>query len=198
MGFVDDLMTISRLPKNQLDLLIEVFQTNPLSSVSNILQYQKFCADNNIDKEDAVKFYKVLAFIVDYFINEKSIEKGNIEFEEKVIKNTFPGTENIWTYLKEKIPTLNEFILLRKEHHLSKVANKLERLDIICDIRPVYDIKRENILKYLFPIIISLEEESSNSKLVFETDEPGLYRLQKEINTAISKLEIIKERFKNA
>jgi hypothetical protein len=197
MNFIDDLKLVNELPEGHLSFIINIFKSNPLNSFSLIAQYKQSCKDEGIDSDQADRFYKIISFVCDYCIEERSIEVGLREIETKFLKNYISEVSQIWSYIQKIIPELNEFILRRKERKLKRVTNNIDDFSIICDIRPVYDIKREEIISYLYPIILSIKSDSSESKINFEIDESELINIQKEVNTALSKLNTLKEKFNN-
>ncbi|MGA2407073.1 MAG: hypothetical protein ABSF81_10030 [Bacteroidales bacterium] len=196
MKFIDDLVELNKLKKEELDLLLNEFNKNPLLESLDFANFESFCANNNIDIDVAGKFYSILAYICRFFIKHRSISIGIEKIEESIIKPHYKDVDNIWIYIKDNIPNLKDFIYLRKERDLHNVNEGISSFNIYCDVRPLYDISRKEIVKYTFPIIISIQPEEANERIVYEINEQELIEIKDDVDAAIGKLELLKKSLK--
>jgi hypothetical protein len=195
MEIIDDFKEIQSLSEKSMILLVNEFNTNPLNSFGSIFKLEKICLDENIDKTVAKKFFGLLVFITDSIINEKNVSLGFKKFEEKVI-HIFPEeTKYVWDFIKNNFGRLEQFIIKRKEILLSDENDKIKGFNIICDVRPIYDIDRTKIEKYIFPLILSITSDENN-KFVAEFYEEDLEKIKLEVDYAYKKLQIIKNDLK--
>ena len=199
MKFIDDLKDLSSFDEKTFNLLINQFNSEPLSTIKGISKFETFCKEHKIDVVSARNLYQILYYIIQSFISTQNIEKGIAEIEKDIINHYLPEpkVENIWKRIKDNLPKLTQFILLIKERELKTLTNKIDEIKLVCDIRPLFDADREHIIKYTFPIIISISDERKESKIVLELEEDDLFELKSEVNRAIRKLKILKENFEN-
>lgn len=197
MKLIDDLVDLSELSEDSFSILINEFNTNALKSFNDFSKYQKLYLEHNIEQEKADTLYGVLAYILRFLIDEKSVDEGLQKFEQDRLSDDLDKVKAIWDRIKKSIPNLNGFINILKERDLLKVSNGLDSLKIVCDVRPLFDVERENIIKYTYPILLSLEIRDSDKKLVFELSETDLINAQSEVDTAVRKIGILKKKFPN-
>lgn len=197
MEFIDDLKSLKTLSQDQIQLLIDEINTNPLVTMYDYGRYEKLCQDNNIDEKIGLNLYYVLSYIFSFISDEKEIESGFVKVE-KELKPFIPDElSEIWNYLKQKLPDLNSFQVFRKEKVLKRFFNRIEGFSIICDIRPIFDIERKKVIKYTYPIILSLRISGSEERKNYDLSENDLLDIKKEIDSAVSKLEYLKNACKN-
>ena len=195
MKFIDDLIGIADLSEDSFNLLVNEFNTNSLVSFNDFSKYYKMCLDKSIEKEKADSFYDVLVYILRFLIREKSVDEGLQKFEKEMLTYHFNEVKTIWDRIKKIIPKLNEFINILKERDLLRICNRLDALKIVCDVRPLFDVERQNIIKYTYPILLSIEGEHSYEKMVFELSEVDLIIIKKEIDVAVKKIGILRKKF---
>lgn len=196
MVLIDHFKEISSLKKENLTSLLNEFNDNPLNSVGTIAKLEKLCLKEEIDIKLAKNFYRLLAYICDFLIDKKSIDIGIKEFEEKIIEIFPEETKYIWDFFKDNLDRLKEFIIKRKENLLSSESNKIEKISIICDARPIYNIERNEIEKYIFPLVLSISFENDDKRVFAELNEEDFEKLKREIEYAYKKLNILKENLK--
>lgn len=197
MNFIDDLKSINDLTDDHLHLLLKEFNSNPILKIKEIASFETFCASNGIDLSLAKNFYSILSYTCAFCIENKSVVAGVSEIESSIISTHFEDVDRIWGFIKANINNLEEFILFRKERKLRSVCERLDSFNLICDARPLYDITRERVVRITYPILLSIETQSSPSKMVFEMDELELLELKQEVDTAIMKLGVLKQKFGN-
>lgn len=196
MSFFDDLKSFKSLSEEHFSNFIEYCNSREYGSAKNYVLFEKFKRDTGLSAEDVGALNRIIGFIADFIINEKTIQSGIIEFEKEFdpfFKND--NDANIaWTSIKEKINDnkLESFILYRKEQRLKSQVPHLHQFSLVCDARPIFDVDRKKVIKYLFPIILKIKNHDEEIKL-YELDEDDLLRLKKEVDTAISKLVILKD-----
>lgn len=197
MKFIDDLKLLNDLDKDQFNLLVEEINKNPMRLSADIAQFESFCEINKIERNIATKLYAVLSHICGYLIDNRSIEKGIAKIEDSIINPHFEDVSKIWNLIKLNLINLSQFINIRKERNLSDVIPGIREFNIICDVRPVFDLERQKIIKYIYPIILSFRPDSGESRVAYEIEDNDLTTLQDEVNTAVRKLEIIKQSIEN-
>ncbi|MFH0757251.1 MAG: hypothetical protein V2B15_08195, partial [Bacteroidota bacterium] len=127
-------------------------------------------------------------------IENRDIEKGLKEFQKDYVDPFTDKVGKFWDFIIANKENLVLFANQIKEKQLKSVNNSLAEISLYCDARPLYDIKREKILKFTYPILISMKLDQSDSKIISEIEEKDLYKLQQEVNIAISKIAILKSK----
>lgn len=197
MGFLEDLKDVAALSDANLDILVKYFKENDFDSQREFSAFEVFCSEKNINILLAKKLLKIFLFISEFCINERSLVLGldilNKDFPELTKNSEY---SKIWSYVSTQILNLEEFIVRRKEKQLSNINDNIGEFNVVCDIRPLFDVEKKKIVRYLYPILFSIVPVNSEEKIVFELDEETLLRLKQEIDFAVSKLRILKESIK--
>lgn len=94
MKIIDDFKELKNLDIKKLDILFDEFGSNPMNSISTIAKLEKRCTVEKIDISIAKKFYTILSYICDIYIEAKSVAAGIKEFEEEIVAN-YPDETNL-------------------------------------------------------------------------------------------------------
>jgi uncharacterized protein YecE (DUF72 family) len=103
--------------------------------------------------------------------------------------------------LRELIQEYNGLALLRKANQLLRATgNEFEAVTFLCDLRPVFDVKREHLEGFVTLANMRLAYTRQNGEngifeMAFTQEE--LAELQEQISSANQKIDVLKSTFKN-
>lgn len=199
MEFLEDLKKINQITDGQFKNLLQQINTNRFETITDLTVFNKFCKKIEIDLETGKSIRRLLNFIFDYIIEHQDPEETIINFEKDIIKNYEDEDEikKSWSKIKENIKFLDKFLIIRKEKLLRSRIPNIEDFSLVCEIRPIFDMHKTSIEKLICPIIMRIKDSEDEKPKIIEMDEESLFRIKKEIDFAIKKLELIKEKYLN-
>lgn len=195
MSFFEDLKKFHSLTDPQISSFVEYANSRESSGAKDFVLFEKFIKEAALSEEQGRAINRIVGFLADFIITEKTTDDGIAEFE-KQFQSFLDIDENAkiaWGKFKETIKAkrLESFILYRKEQRLKNQVPHIHNFSLVCDARPVFDLERQSIIKYLFPITLKIENHEDEISL-YELDEEDLFRLKKEVESAINKIKLLR------
>lgn len=195
MDITDDLRLFAKLDEAVLTKFLSVASRDTTSVVDRASILREI-EENLGDEADIRGLFRV----VNHLASELSTS-GNFaesfEETEKVIHELVRGDDDAlagWLKLKEHSLFIDGFLFSRKEQDLKDRFNRFRSIDITVDIRPVFDLKRSEIKKYINACIMKLKGDEED--IVLEIYEEDIAKIIEELNRAKDKLEVVKKNFK--
>lgn len=197
MQILEDFLKLESLDDDKLSSLIHHLNSNPLSTLGHNFLFEQWCNDNSIPIQDGKSILKFLGFVIAVISDKGNISEGLNQLKKLLFSSDSIPNQYVlaWKRLELTIPQLTNFLLNTKEKRLLNQAKKVGQLALTCDIRPVFDLERKNIQRYLFPIIATLRDIDTNELVTYELTEEELNDLYLEIKYALTKLQLLKNKF---
>ncbi len=133
-------------------------------------------------------------------LGDNIIELGDTEEGLKKLQVTEIGSDMSeeavkkgFSVIKAIAPKLEPFFLFKKKAKLAELFDKPRELNMIVEMRPVYNLKRTAIHDMLFPVIINVRFDDASKNVKFELDEAELLRFRGEIDIALQKLKLAQQ-----
>lgn len=197
--FFDDIKKVGLLPQGDLDNLISLINQSlkmRLTDENIATPFDAFVRDGKMEKSLVDTVVNVLTNIVDIIIRyDKDINDG-FENIEKNIKNELEHDKDLteaWKNVKTKITQMDYLILTRKKLLIKDSFLKIDTFSLICDVRPLFTLKRDKVVEFYYPILLSITDKKG-IKSIFELDENDLKRVKLEMENALNKIEVLKKR----
>ena len=196
MQILDDFMKLNKLDGDKLNSFINHLNENQLMIPSDVVKFETWCTENSLNIEDGKSIYKFISFAANFVSEKGSISNGLNQFKQLLFGSMVIPAEfnSLWEKLETIVQHLTNFLLKIKEKRLVHQARRIGQFSLTCDIRPVFDLERKNIQRYLYPILLTLKEAGKNEIISFELTEDELNDMLSEIQNAFSKLKLLKNK----
>jgi len=196
---LEDLGKLGKLDEAKVDSFIEHINNNPMNTPGDTLLFHKWCNDNSIDIKDGNGILNFI-YLASSFISEKRNYKlGLDELMKLLFRDGNIPEEYIssWQKLSDTLPKLDRYSIELKKSEIINRSKRLSDIRLTCDVRPIFDLERKNIVDYTYPILLTLRELRSEEILNYELTEKELNELSTELSFAIDKIKILKEKIEN-
>lgn len=199
MSFFEDFKKINKLNNKQLESFVAFLNSSSFlkNNVQNSLEF--WSRENNIDFDLIKSCFSAINFLIIQFIIDKGYKQGIDIFENEILdiaQNQDSEIKLTWDKLKKYIRKLDNFSLKIKSKKIATRYPLLEEFMLTCDIRPVFDIDRDKIHHFQYPIIITMKTSNQEKDMILECDEQDLIDLHSEIKKALEKIQVIKRECK--
>lgn len=196
MSFFEDLRTFQALSEEQLAAYVQYANSREPNGSKEYVLFEKLTKESGISEETGRAINRVIGFLADFIISEKTTDGGLLGFESefRAFLDSDAVANSAWARIKELVKNrkLEPFIVYRKEQRLKGQVPHLHQFSLVCDARPIFDLDRQKISKFLFPIFLKLEDHDDKISL-YELEEEDLVRLKKEVDAALLKVQLLRE-----
>lgn len=200
MTILTDFKALEKLKEVNISSLIDFLNKEIDFKSFDRTKFEELCEECKIKQEDGYKIANILSFA-----STKISESRNLSIGKEKLKQFFFQSQDVpaehletWNKLNTILDGVDEFILKIKELNLLSQNRSLNYFTITCDIRPLFDLKRNQIKKFLFPILLTINDSKSGNNLTYELDREILEKIKDEAECAIKKLEILKNNMFNS
>lgn len=197
MRILDDFKKLNLLDEVKLKSFISHLNENAWETPSDYEEYEEWCRSNSIDVVEGKRLLTFITFVADYVSDQRDLVQGLNELKNELFGHIELSEEFSlnWKKLQSIIHETSNFILKTKEKWLRQVTKKISQFNLVCDIRPVFDLKRENVLNVMYPVILSLRHDQSTETFTYEVSEDTLREILAEVEYSLKKIEILKRSF---
>lgn len=191
MDITDDLRLFSKLDDDLLTKFLNVAgreKSSPVDRAEVIRAIEVALGDDG----DVRGLFRVLNHLARGLATAKDFDQEFSEADAVFSKLAGDDQDVIagWTKLKTNKSFIDDFVFSRKEQELKDRFNRFKDVSATIDIRPVFDIKREEIKKFLQMIIVSFEAD--DEEFVVEMTEDDIDEVIEELQRAKRKLSVTK------
>ncbi|WP_036132412.1 hypothetical protein [Marinobacter nitratireducens] len=192
MDITDDLRLFSKLDDDLLTKFLNVAgreKSSPVDRAEVIREIEVALGDDG----DVRGLFRVLNHLARGLATAKDFEQEFSEVDAVFAKLAGDDDEVAagWAKLRTNKNFIDDFIFSRKEQELKDRFNRFKDVNATVDIRPVFDIKREEIKKCLHMVIVSFDAD--DDEFVIEMSEDDIDEVIEELQRAKKKLSITRE-----
>ncbi|MCH7519369.1 MAG: hypothetical protein IH964_10145 [Candidatus Dadabacteria bacterium] len=195
MKILDDFKKLDILDDSKLQLFIEQLNLNTFEVTSDFDEFENWCTQNSIEMLDGKQLLTFIRFSANYVSDRRDKKEGLDKLKNELFghKELPPNLSTNWEKLRTIIDKSDDFILNMKQQDLTQIGKKLSHFGLVCDVRPVFDLHRDNVLKLLYPIVLNIRHNESIETLSLELSEENLREIFEEAKFALKKLDILKK-----
>jgi hypothetical protein len=186
---------LDSLDEDKLERLIKTINLFEFDNPERITEYESECSRIGISVENARFIIRILGLFIE-LQNDKP-EGDDLAKLKKAVKQEFSNEEEwtkVWERFEFLLKRLDHFAIARKSQDLRDNLDAIEDFSIVCDVRPVFNLARTEIGRFLYPVILKLVDKSAH-KFRFEIDEEQLNNVICALVRAQKKIQILKGKF---
>ena len=186
-----DLSSISTLSDENFKKTTEVASGNGSASAEWILHIDSLGEE---DREGSLALFRLLNYIGDAFADSRDFDKEASDLDALISRLAEPSdnAKTGWERIKKAYPTLQSFIISKKEEAIKSRFSRVSELSVTVDARPIYSLDRSSIKNMLFPFILKIDTCDEKSVLC-ELYQEQIELLEEEIKLAKQKQRLLKE-----
>lgn len=184
---IEDLQKISRLPSNL------VKETASFSAgIPDEDAEEKFIDLNPNHSENIRSLLRLIDFIADVYARSGDYEKEKnaIDFFIASIIKSDTVAELGWSKIKDCYKILEELFDHKKELAIKSRFSSITELSLTADLRPIFTLDRNEIRKFVYPLILNLKTNDER-KFTCELSLEQLDFLNAEIKNAKNKIRLL-------
>lgn len=191
--FIKDLKRMTLLGDEKLNDFISLLNNTNPSMFASSIKIDKFFEENGIAQDDGRKIRRFITFVAESMVESTNAEAALADIEKNVI-GPFQNDRDVilsWERMKGLLSKLEGFIINIKEKQLNERIDRVANFSLTCDVRPVFDLDKKKIVRYLYPVILRISSTENDDDLILQTDGDGLIKIKSEIDMALQKLSIL-------
>lgn len=196
MDLISDLESIYLINESEYADIISIYSDSGNEDLDRTLKLKKLSLK---DESNSIKaLIRLINFISDIATDTRKFNETLSDIESTVerISENNPNALSGWMKIKSSIPQLTGYFLRKKIEKIKDRYSRIKSFQITTDVRPVFDIRKENIETCIYPYILKIETTDEKSFLC-EFYDDTLDELIEELQLAKSKTEIIKKKLSN-
>ena len=173
LSITSDLELLNDLDYDKISFFSSFFCKYDMKSVKSQIHFQEECKRIDIEFDIARSIYSIFYYIASYVADKTSTEKGLNDFQENFLGEHLENESILkaWNTFKNNFHELNDFVLTVKTHKLTDTQLKLDDFELNCNIRPLFNVERNEILRYFFPIELKLSRNDKDEVYHFELED---------------------------
>ncbi|WP_223789567.1 hypothetical protein [Marinicella meishanensis] len=188
MSINTDLKNIENLPLDKFNSIMELFIKKDKDKIFHL---KEFSEDNNVQS-----LIRMIEFASVNFIESDNFDrevKNMDEFIQYVTGKELSENKG-WSLLRNKFKKLVPFILDEKVTKLQEKLVTYESIEVITNIRPVFDINKESVNTLIFPSSVLIKTNEGTS-ISFEIYENQIKEVIDKLNTSLRKIKTLRESY---
>jgi hypothetical protein len=189
----EDLALISGISESDFDKTIDLVSSGSTDNKDFAVFIESYETDEQ--KEPIIALFRFFNYIGETLAEARSHELAYKKLDEllqKVVANDLNAAKG-WVRLKGAYDKLQPFFIKAKEDVIKSRFSRVSDFSLTVDLRPVYSLDRNTIVKLLYPNILKIETNDDKT-FICELDEENLDLLLEEITLAKKKLELLKNK----
>ncbi|HHJ18807.1 MAG TPA: hypothetical protein ENJ84_03090 [Gammaproteobacteria bacterium] len=196
MDLIGDLELASSLEEETFTEVISIYTNPENTSVDRAVKLNHLISKGGSDGVKAIA--RLLSFITDTVIEARdygeSIDELNTTVEK--LSASTEQASNGWARISSHINELESYFVSKKIDSIKDRYSRVTTFQVTTDIRPVFDMKRENIESAIYPCILKIQT-TDNDTFVCEFYEDSIDKLITELDNAKQKLHKLKSRYES-
>ncbi|SFI50900.1 hypothetical protein [Nitrosomonas sp. Nm34] len=190
MDLISDLELIHLIDDSAYTDIISIYAESNNNALDRTLKLKRFITKDETGEIKAL--LRLISFVTDARNYEDAISDLNDTIDR--LSESSPEARNGWRKLNHSISQLESYFLDQKIEKIKDRYSRIENFQITTDVRPIFDIRRKEIVTNLYPYILKINTVDEQSFLC-EFYEDTIDDLIEELKIAKSKAETLRIKF---
>lgn len=154
----------------------------------DIESYEAECTSRNVS---GANFASVAHFVADALIALDGAEETFSQLHRYVDSDQSPSARHLIVEFEQTSESLADLVVYKKREQIKNEFNRATQFKTYTDIRPVFDVRKNLVEEYLYPVIIKVKTIAEEDFL-FEVYEEDLDRIVDSLESAKRKLRVLR------
>ena len=194
MDFIADLEQASSVDDHVYDEIVSTYLDTENTPVELAIKLNHIVSKGEPEPLRAV--IRIFNFITETVVNSRDYEDGLGELTSTIAELAAESQEAStgWQKFLDRIPDLEKFFVVKKIENIKQRYSNVTSFQITADIRPIFDMKREQINTQIYPYILKINT-SDDKTFVCEFFDDTLDTIIEELERAKEKVKVMRDRY---